>query len=94
MQSHQLSSSICHCGKSSHDSKATTPVIYNGSKRVVSLPSRCTLTTFRHFSLSETCPGATETLLFVDSMYLAAFLATWLEKHLRKLLRRAWDPNS
>ena len=46
------------------------------------------------FSLSETCPGATETLLFVDSMYPATVLAIWLEKHLRKLLRRAWDPNS
>ena len=45
-------------------------------------------------SLSETCPGATETLLFMDSMYPATVLATWLEKHLRKLLRRAWDPNS
>ena len=45
-------------------------------------------------SLSETCPGATETLLFVDSMYPATVLAIWLEKHLRKLLRRASDPNS
>ena len=48
----------------------------------------------KEISLSETCPGATETLLFVDSMYPATVLAIWLEKHLRKLLRRAWDPNS
>ena len=46
------------------------------------------------FSLSETCPGATETLLFLDSIFPATVLAIWLEKHLRKLLRRAWDPNS
>ena len=46
------------------------------------------------FSLSETCPGATETLLFVHSMSPATVLAMWLEKQLQKLLRRAWDPNS
>ena len=42
-----------------------------------------------NISLSETCPGGTETLLFVDSMYPAAVLVIRLEKHLQKLLRRA-----
>ena len=32
--------------------------------------------------------------IFMDPIYRATVLAIWLEKHLPKMQRRAWDPNS
>ena len=43
-------------------------------------------------SLSETCPEATETLLFVDSIFPATVLAIWLGKQPPKVATASLGP--